>query len=360
MNPQLTQILDRLEKLVAVDTRNPPRNMTTSHPIVAALAEGFSSKFLSVNDLGAGCVQILIQRGRPKTLINVHVDTVPCAEGWTHSPHELFRTDDRVYGLGACDIKGAAAAAIVAAQAQDNDFALLFTTDEENGQGRCVRDFAAQDHGFHEVIVCEPTGCEAILAHRGIGAYDVEFAGKSMHSSELATLATSAVHRAGNWIALATAHAENAYTQNGELPGYCFNVGRIEGGIKPNICAPNAKLNFGLRPGPGFTVEDVATELRALASDGNISIFEKRYADPALHLQGQQKEQALAMAHRLDIPIGKPVNFWTEAALFAETGVPCFVFGPGHIAQAHSVDEWVEYEQLLCAHAAFEKVFAND
>lgn len=359
MTPQLTEILARLQKLVAVDTRNPPRDMDASHPIVGTLADGFPDECRSVNDLGEGCVQILIQRGKPKTLINVHVDTVPCADGWTHSPHELHRAEDRAYGLGACDIKGAAAAAIVAAQAQDNDFALLFTTDEENGQGKCVRDFAAKDHGFADVIVCEPTGCEAILAHRGIGAYDVEFAGKSMHSSERAALDTSAVHRAGNWIASATEHADNAYLQGGELPGYCFNVGRIEGGIKPNICAPNAVLNFGLRPGPGYSVEVVASELCALAPKGHISKFQKRYADPALHLQGTQKDRAIELADRLGIPVGKPVNFWTEAALFAETGVPCFVFGPGHIAQAHSVDEWVAYDQLLRAHAAFVKVFGN-
>ena len=41
-----------------------------------------------------------------------------------------------------------------------------------------------------------------------------------------------------------------------------------------------------------------------------------------------------------------PVSFWTEASLFAQAGIPAIVLGPGSIAQAHVVDEWVSLEQL--------------
>ena len=357
MNEPLTKILDRLESLVAIDTRNPPRDMDGSHPIILALSKGFADTELKVTDLGEGCVQILLQRGKPKTLINVHVDTVPCADGWSNSPFELHRTDTRVFGLGACDIKGAAAAAIVAAQAQDRDFALLFTTDEENGKGKCVEDFAAQDHGFSQVIVCEPTNSQAIFSHRGLGAFEVGFAGTSMHSSQWDALEASAIHRAANWIAAAVKYADEKRQGGGVLPGICFNSGHIKGGIKPNICAPECQLNFGIRPGPDFVLETVADELKALIPADHFTKFEATYASPALSMSASEMVVAETLAAKLDIKSGEPVNFWTEAALFAEAGIPAFVFGPGDIAQAHAVDEWVSYEQLLKAHTVFTKVF---
>ncbi|MBL4596302.1 MAG: acetylornithine deacetylase [Robiginitomaculum sp.] len=357
MQQVLCDILDRLETLVACDTRNPPRDMSSVHPIVGLLAAGFDQTVLRVNDLGEGCVQILLQRGTPSTLINVHVDTVPCAEGWSHSPFELVREETRAFGLGACDIKGAAACAIVAAQAQDRDFALLFTTDEENGKGRCVEAFAASDHGFSKVIVCEPTMSHAIFAHRGLGAYELGFAGSSMHSSEWAALESSGIHRAARWITAACDYAQTARSAGETLPGICLNIGHIEGGIKPNICAPSCDLNFGMRPGPGKSLEEIATELQKLVPAEYFTKFEQTYGSPALDLRGDQLKKAQSLAQTLGISTGDPVNFWTEAALFAEVGLPTFVFGPGNIAQAHSVDEWVSYEQLMIVYSTFTKVF---
>ena len=360
MTEFLPAILDRLEKLVAIDTRNPPRDMDATHPIIGALVEGFEDGVLRVNDLGEGCVQILLQRGQPSTLINVHVDTVPCAEGWSHSPFHLHRTEERVFGLGACDIKGAAACAIIAAQQQDNDFALLFTTDEENGKGRCVEHFANSDHGFKQVIVCEPTSSKAIFSHRGLGAYELEFAGTSMHSSEWDALEASAIHRAGKWIAAASLYADKQRQKGGSLPGICFNCGHIEGGIKPNICAPDCRLNFGIRPGPGFDLQQVADELRSLVPADYFIKFEQTYGSPALDMAPEQLSAAKKLANALGICAGDPVNFWTEAALFAEAGLPAFVFGPGNIAQAHAVDEWVSMEQLQIATEVFCKVFEQN
>lgn len=361
MLQNLEHILELLEKLVACDTRNPPRDVSATHPIVGLLTAGFEEQAIKVTDLGEGCVQILLQRGQPKTLINVHVDTVPCADGWSRSPFELHRAEDRAFGLGACDIKGAAACAILAAQAQDNDFAILFTTDEENGKGLCVENFAASKHGFSRVIVCEPTNAQAIFAHRGLGAFEIEFAGTSMHSSEWDALENSAIHRAAKWVSAACEYADDQRQNGGDLPGICFNSGHITGGIKPNICAPNCQMNFGIRPGPGFCPDKVAAELKALAPENHFTKFKQSYVSPALDLQGEQLQQAQQLAKSLDIPTGAPVNFWTEAALFAAAGLPAFVFGPGDIAQAHAVDEWVSYQQLLEVYCAFTKVFeANE
>ena len=69
-----------------------------------------------------------------------------------------------------------------------------------------------------------------------------------------------------------------------------------------------------------------------------------------------------AFVHHIDIklPPGEFVNFWTEASLFSSAGLPALVLGPGNIAQAHAVDEWVELEQLETACQLYGQVVNND
>lgn len=57
--------------------------------------------------------------------------------------------------------------------------------------------------------------------------------------------------------------------------------------------------------------------------------------------------------------MGDPVGFWTEASLFSDAGLPAIVLGPGDIAQAHSVDEWVSVEQLEQAEGLYRKIVVN-
>jgi len=72
--------------------------------------------------------------GRPDTLLNVHIDTVPSGEGWTDDPLNLRREADRVIGLGTSDIKGAAACILAALETgPPKNAAVLFSGDEEHG-----------------------------------------------------------------------------------------------------------------------------------------------------------------------------------------------------------------------------------
>ncbi|HET8899851.1 MAG TPA: M20/M25/M40 family metallo-hydrolase, partial [Rhodanobacteraceae bacterium] len=136
----LHSTLEHLKALVAFDTRNPPRAITTGgiFDYLRAQLPGFD---ITVTDFGAGAVSLYAVRGTPKRLFNVHLDTVPDSPAWSADPHELRVTADRAIGLGACDIKGAAASLLAVANASDGDMALLFTTDEEANDPRCIAGF---------------------------------------------------------------------------------------------------------------------------------------------------------------------------------------------------------------------------
>uniref|UniRef100_UPI00261C7ACE M20/M25/M40 family metallo-hydrolase n=1 Tax=Dokdonella sp. TaxID=2291710 RepID=UPI00261C7ACE len=156
MTSLLGATLNHLRALVAFDTRNPPRAIGTGgiFDYLRAQLAGFD---LRVTDHGAGAVSLYAVRGQPKLLFNVHLDTVPDSPHWSASPFELRVTEDRAVGLGTCDIKGAAAALLAAAQASDGDAAFLFTTDEEANDARCIAAFLREAPKYDAVVVAEPT-----------------------------------------------------------------------------------------------------------------------------------------------------------------------------------------------------------
>jgi acetylornithine deacetylase len=366
----LDATVGHLRALVAFDTRNPPRAIGTGgiFDYLRAQLPGFDVR---VTDHGAGAVSLLAVRGDPKLLFNVHLDTVPDSPRWSASPFDLRITGDRAIGLGACDIKGAAAALLAAASASSGDMALLFTTDEEGTDPRCVRTFldvarnrlpgqGLQVPAFESVIVAEPTRCKAVLAHRGIQSVCARFAGRAGHACREQQRADSALHQAARWSAAALDFAESQSRDNfGGLHGMRFNLGRIEGGIKANVIAPDAEIRFGMRPLPSVDMDGLLERLRTLV-DPPPETFEETFRGPPLPADAATAESrmqdARTRARDLGIAVGEAVDFWTEAALFSRDGYTAFVYGPGDIAQAHGAGEWVALEDLESAARMYGRV----
>lgn len=354
----IENVLRHLQALVAVDTRNPPRAIGSEifAYIQQALPAGFTH---TLRDHGAGSVSLLSVRGRPTRVFNFHLDTVPASPQWTRDPLALLVANDRAIGLGACDIKGAAAAMVAAANVGQGDVALLFTSDEEANDARGVAAFLATDHGFSEAVIAEPTQCKARVAHRGLVSATARFAGIAGHASAARALDDSAVHRAIGWGAKALAYARAWRDASfGELTGLPFNLGRIEGGIKGNVIAPDCEIRCNFRPLPSLAVDDLLALLRGMAAPGELVALEETFRGPplpALAGEGATKAMAAArvLAASLNLETGPAVDFWTEASLFSQAGLTAIVYGPGDIAQAHSADEWVELAQLEHAARAY-------
>ena len=361
----LEQVLQHLEVLVSHDTRNPPRAITSAG-IFEYIRTQLPDFQVEVVDHGAGAVSLLAVRGAPRRVFNVHLDTVPSSPAWTADPLRLRVTADRAIGLGACDIKGAAAALIAAAQVTQGDAAFLFTSDEEANDPRCIAAFLAREHGFSEAIIAEPTQGQAVLAHRGISAVRMAFTGQAGHASAENALSLSAVHNAMRWgtDALDYVKAQN-HLRFGGLTGLRFNIGRVEGGIKANMIAPSAEVRFGFRPLPSQDMDTLHAQFRGMANPDALAEYEETFRGPSLPSGdvARAEERRLAardLADGLDLPIGNAVDFWTEASLFSEAGLTALVYGPGDIAQAHTADEWVSLEQLQGYAATVQRIFGMD
>src|SRR5690606_37731659 len=128
--------------------------------------------------------------------------------------------------------------------------------------------------------------------------------------------------------------------------GLRFNIGRVEGGIKGNMIAADCEVRFGFRPLPSQSFDALHASLRGCAPEHAVSEYSELFRGPPLpagdlDLAEQRRLEARDLADALGLPIGPAVDFWTEASLFSAAGMTTLVYGPGAIAQAHSVDEWV-------------------
>lgn len=360
-----SSVFKHLAKLVSFDTQNPPRQIDSDSEIFNYLKSNLGGFRFEITDAGDGCLSLLATRGQPELLFNFHIDTVPIANGWRCEPMTLIQQGENLVGLGACDIKGAAACMLSAVNKANGDVALLFSSDEEHGSSQAVKKFLSVNSSFKKVIVAEPTKAKAVVAHRGIQTATATFSGTPGHASEARALKDSAIHKAGSWIHQATQWVSKQQLQVENLVGLPFNIGTINGGIKANMIADHCELKFGFRPLPGQCSKTVIASLKGLSSQQAIVScpeIEDGFFGPCLPAANQNFEQAMMdaknLANSLAIEVGEAVSFWTEASLFSEAGMIAFVYGPGNIAQAHTADEWVAISQLKAVENQYIKILS--
>lgn len=294
--------------------------------------------------------------GTPRTLVNVHVDTVPANTGWTADPWTARVSDGRVVGLGAADTKGAIAALLTALDRRSpRDFGVLFSGDEERG-GTCIRAFLASEdaRAVERAIVCEPTGRLAGVRHRGIVGQRARVAGRGGHSSAADRLPKPIVTLAH--LAIALDDLGRAALDDGpdDMKGICLNVASLDGGVAFNVVPDAATLTWSLRPPPGFDMERWRAAVRARAAAIDPAIDIDTFVDNPPFDAGDTGWIRTLLGNR--VRALAPLQFWTEAAEFVRAGMAAVVVGPGAIEQAHAADEYVTVDDLEWAVDLFAHV----
>ncbi|HUQ08542.1 MAG TPA: M20/M25/M40 family metallo-hydrolase [Kofleriaceae bacterium] len=301
--------------------------------------------------------------GQPSLIINAHVDTVPANNGWSRDPWTATVVGDRLHGLGACDTKGAIAAAIVALDRErPRDVGLLFSGDEERGTAS-MRHFLKSPHraGVERAIVCEPTARRAGVRHRGVLAYRATTSGEGGHSSRADRMARPIATLARLAVRLDDFGKANVGGGPAGMQGLCMNVAGLDGGIAFNVVPTTGVLTWSLRPWPGFDratwdatlAEMIATVERETGARIALE-FVTDHAPFGTNDTGDALLASLVRDHATEL-VG--LDFWTEAALYEAAGMTAIVIGPGDIAQAHAADEFVTLADLDWAVDLFADVY---
>jgi acetylornithine deacetylase len=354
----MTDIVAQLSRLIAADTHNPGGDELRLCALLAdeLRARGGDVRVVEVPRDGAVGAYVIATWGRPRLLVNAHVDTVPPNAGWSHDPYTARVAGDRVYGLGACDTKGAIAALLCALDAAPaHDLAVVLSGDEEH-RGTVMRTLLERERSLisavERAIVCEPTSCHAGTRHRGILSVEAEIEGCGGHSSRADEMPAALADAARLAVAFADWGQEQRARGPAGFRGMCMNVARLDGGIAFNVVPERARLCVSVRPPPGSDVDAVRAELFALAT---ALLPQARLFAPVANPSFTARAPELFPTA---LGVGEPIDlaFWTEAALWAAAGIDSVVWGPGDIAQAHAPDEFVAVAQLERARAVLTTV----
>jgi acetylornithine deacetylase len=302
----------------------------------------------------------LIARLRPKgkisqtILLAPHLDTVPAVSEKQFMPRKV---GDRLFGRGACDTKGSVAAMLSAlcvlakSSGRPRATEIIFAglVDEESAQAGS-RAFAKSRLKADLAIVGEPTNLQIITAHKGNIWLQLETHGKSAHGSR-PELGRNAVHAMARLVdALETDYAAILRKRRPHpLLGHAtVNVGTICGGTQPNIVPDACVITVDRRTLPGETEAGVKREIETFLARKKLrATFSNARSAPCLPME---TPASLPLVRQFLRGIGqrKPagVNFFCDAAILAQSGIPSIVFGPGDIAQAHTADEWISLRSL--------------
>lgn len=358
IDSRLDTTVELLSQLIRIDTHNPGGDEVAICTLIAERLRRSAPDSLSLVQVpreGTTGAYVYARWGNPRVVINAHVDTVPPNTGWSRDPYTPVIEGERLWGLGACDTKGAVAAAICALEAgTPKDVALLFTGDEELN-GTCMRAFLDSDEArtVRRVVVCEPTGCRIGTRHRGVMSMLVRVEGEGGHSSNADHMPAPIAELAH--VAVAVAKWGRARRDQGPdgFKGMCVNIAALDGGVAFNVVPETATLTLSLRPPPGFKNAPLVAELSALIHE------QAPHAQITVPVDNEPFEvDARALCAELGWDAGACIDlaFWTEAALLSAAGIEAVVYGPGDIGHAHAPDESVELSQLAHAYNTFEKL----
>jgi acetylornithine deacetylase len=359
-------VVGLLADLIRIESINPSHDAAGSGegPIGRFVADWARRRKLDVEVQpvlpgGRDNVLVRVDSGRPgpHLMLEAHMDTVTVT-GMTIPPFEPTVREGRLYGRGACDVKGGLAAMLTAvAEAAGRRtwrgrLTMAAAVDEEYGfQGALQLGKTIKADGG---VVAEPTDLQVVTAHRGVVRWRITAEGRAAHSSkpQLGRNAITAMARVITH--LDAAFARELSSKVHPLVGPCTAaITLITGGVQVNWIPPDCTITCEVRLIPGQKVEDVmALTRRELAQvpglDPDIKLVNH---DPYLDSLSLDISPATPIAQAALAAVGQAAPagapYGTDASKLTACGIPSVVLGPGSIDQAHGAVEWIDVGQLV-------------
>ena len=301
-------------------------------------------------------------------ILSGHTDVVPVSKSWSTDPFKATIKGNKLYGRGACDMKGFIACTLAYAPIYsktnlDRDIHFSFTFDEETAcQGAPILIEELKKKGIKDgiCIIGEPTNMKIIDAHKGCYEYTTYFEGLAGHSSA-PHKGVSAVEYAARYvnklIELRQKLIDRAPKDSIFDPPYStLQIGGVFGGIAHNVIADKCHVNWETRPVvkedgvflnselDKYANEVLLPEMRKIYPNSSIK---KKIIGEIIGFDRDTKSDACELVSSLTGDNSREVvSFGTEAGLFQEIGISTVVCGPGSIEQAHKIDEYIVLDEL--------------
>ena len=375
-----------LERLVAIDTENPPgRGLGRCARVLRDAMEelGFAPDLVELpphGELDDPCiVRGSAGRGSHTVYFHGHFDVVPAQSRSQFRPQ---RRDGRITGRGSADMKGGLVSMLYGAAAADalgllDDVRVVFhfVCDEETGSvagSGHLREAGMIDPGALAMLTAEPTGGVVWHASRGAITLRVRLGGREAHVGQ-AHLGVNAFERMLEVAAPLAALARELLDRRTALPmgsddarGSMLVVGGASGsGASFNVVPGSAWFSVDLRFNPEEELDEELARLTdtieaaAAGADVEIDVLQRQPAasTDATHPMASTLARCIAEVEgappRLELCPGVLETRW-----YAQLGIPAFAYGPGGLDVSHGPDEFVD-EAALRRCAAVYALFAS-
>ncbi|MGB0504800.1 MAG: M20 family metallopeptidase [Pikeienuella sp.] len=298
----------------------------------------------------------------PSLMFAGHMDTVG-VEGYANA-HDAHLKDGRVYGRGAVDMKAALACYLEvvrllqeSGQTLPGDLYIGAVCDEEHLMIGS-KDWGSNGPHADFGIIGEPTSLDICIAHKGQMTNKITTYGKAVHSSGPEN-GVNAVEHMGAVITRLSGHNNDIRTKGPSHP-LCgegrFSMNVISGGMISSAIPDQCELEVDRRYLPGETKESILQTYRDLLAPlaEEIPNFRAEVGPPNLDAPPLDVPADSRVVKAI-VKAAKTTGTNPEVTAFPAStdapnmGFPCIVCGPGHLVQAHTIDEFVEVEQLVKA-----------
>lgn len=315
-------------------------------------------------------------------ILSGHSDVVPVeGQNWASDPFTTDIRGDKLYGRGACDMKGFLACLLAKAETFKNadlrvPIHLAFTYDEEVGclgVPSLVEAINALPHKPAMCIVGEPTNMQVITQHKGKYSARAHFTGRSGHSS-LPGEGVNAVEFASEFMVFLRRLGQKFRNEGPHddefVPNHTtFHSGVIHGGTQLNIIPQNCYVDFEFRNLPNHDRNELKGLIFDYLDNTLIPQMRETYDDVGVEIEvvsdmpglatGDDEEVTRLVMELTGANTTGKVSFGTEAGVFSAMGdIPTVVCGPGSIEQAHKPDEFIELDQLARCEKFLDKLLA--
>lgn len=369
MGADVDELTSLLQELIARESENPPGNEAACARFVQAwLAErGVEATLVTEPNADRPQVAASVGDGAPTVVLNAHLDVVPAGdpEQWTADPYEGVVADGNVYGRGAADTKaGLALAMAVAADLReeivDGDLSgslvLHAPIGEETGDPgtkTLLEKGYTGDHG----VVLEPTGFRVATSTKGVATYRLTVHGESSHASR-PDQARNPIRAVRRLLQTIEEYDDTLRSERDPVlgPAYATVTEFVSGAGSNMAVIPNeATLLLDRRLLPKDTIEAVDREVDDIGTGGSADSFEvtwervQYYRSASIPVDSPIaevfRETAAEQAGVDRRPWG--LEAATDMRNFVhDAGIPTITWGPGHLSQAHTVDEYVPQAHL--------------